>query len=585
MERVEAELRGWPQAPYETKAEVDANFKRLLDVALRPEHAGAVRVGRRQPQPLRRRLGAGRARGARRPRPRRARDARGHGQPAGARGRGRRPAGCCSTRPIVRRDDFEAAVAYLVRRLDENTAPENFLRRLFALEPGSPAWDEEAAGSAGPSPTATARRGSPGAPRTGAEPRCAHRRAIGAVRQRARHRLHGRRRTAQWIAAALRDRAVGRRGAAVVDGDEVDGTADRHRHRPVGSSSGAPVPVRRGRPRQRRASGRRRGAAAAASGLAARSGDERRAMLHQVAAAMAAERGTRWRRWPATPARPSREADPEVSEAIDFARYYGDRAADARRAVPAPRSRRRRLALELPVRHPGRRRASARWPPATPSSSSRRPRRCSTAALLARQCWAGGRARTTCSSSCRAPTTTSASGSITHPGRRRRRPHRRVGHRPAVPRLAARRWRLHAETSGKNAIVITAAADLDDAIRDLVRSAFGHAGQKCSAASLAIVEAPVYDDPRFQAPAGRRVRSLRVGPAAGPGHRRGPADPPAVGRAARASSPTLDPGEQWLVEPGQVGDDPHLWSPGRQDRRPTGLPASTSPSASGRCSA
>ena len=56
--------------------------------------------------------------------------------------------------------------------------------------------------------------------------------------------------------------------------------------------------------------------------------------------------------------------------------------------------------------------------------------------------------------------------------------------------------RLLAETSGKNAIVITAAADEDAAIRDLVRSAFGHAGQKCSAASLAIIEASVYDDRR-----------------------------------------------------------------------------------------
>src|SRR5690606_40093103 len=36
MERVEAELHGWPQAPYPTKDEVDANYVRLLDAALRP---------------------------------------------------------------------------------------------------------------------------------------------------------------------------------------------------------------------------------------------------------------------------------------------------------------------------------------------------------------------------------------------------------------------------------------------------------------------------------------------------------------------------------------------------------------------
>ncbi len=53
--------------------------------------------------------------------------------------------------------------------------------------------------------------------------------------------------------------------------------------------------------------------------------------------------------------------------------------------------------------------------------------------------------------------------------------------------------RLFAETSGKNSLIITSMADRDQAIKDLVRSAFGHNGQKCSAASLAILEAEVYD--------------------------------------------------------------------------------------------
>ncbi len=67
---------------------------------------------------------------------------------------------------------------------------------------------------------------------------------------------------------------------------------------------------------------------------------------------------------------------------------------------------------------------------------------------------------------------------------------------------------LLAETSGKNAIVITQAADLDLAIRDLVRSAFGHAGQKCSAASLAIVESALYDDSSFMERLADATRSL-----------------------------------------------------------------------------
>ena len=45
MERVEASLRGWPTAPFQTKRETDANYKRMLEYALEPEHARAVRVG------------------------------------------------------------------------------------------------------------------------------------------------------------------------------------------------------------------------------------------------------------------------------------------------------------------------------------------------------------------------------------------------------------------------------------------------------------------------------------------------------------------------------------------------------------
>ena len=36
MERVEASLRGWPQAPYKTKLETDANYLRMLTKACGP---------------------------------------------------------------------------------------------------------------------------------------------------------------------------------------------------------------------------------------------------------------------------------------------------------------------------------------------------------------------------------------------------------------------------------------------------------------------------------------------------------------------------------------------------------------------
>ncbi|MGI8492392.1 MAG: aldehyde dehydrogenase family protein, partial [Acidimicrobiales bacterium] len=126
-------------------------------------------------------------------------------------------------------------------------------------------------------------------------------------------------------------------------------------------------------------------------------------------------------------------------------------------------------------------------------------------------------------------------------------------------------WRpslaLRAETSGKNAMVITATADLDLAIADLVHSAFGHAGQKCSAASLAILEASVYDDPRFRRQLADAVRTLRLGPGWHPTTTMGPLIRRPEGPLDRALR-HLDGGETWLVQPAQVGGNPQLWSPG-----------------------
>ena len=42
--------------------------------------------------------------------------------------------------PACRREDFIHAIGYLVRRLDENTGADNFLRHAFKLEVGSPDW-------------------------------------------------------------------------------------------------------------------------------------------------------------------------------------------------------------------------------------------------------------------------------------------------------------------------------------------------------------------------------------------------------------------------------------------------------------
>ncbi|MCU1503773.1 MAG: putA, partial [Ilumatobacteraceae bacterium] len=121
--------------------------------------------------------------------------------------------------------------------------------------------------------------------------------------------------------------------------------------------------------------------------------------------------------------------------------------------------------------------------------------------------------------------------------------------------------RLLAETSGKNAIVVTESADVDAAIRDIVRSAFGHAGQKCSAASLVILTVALYDDDVFVERLAAAVRTLQVGEAADPATTMGPLILPPGPTLLRGLT-QLDSGERWLVQPRQLDPGGRLWSPG-----------------------
>jgi RHH-type proline utilization regulon transcriptional repressor/proline dehydrogenase/delta 1-pyrroline-5-carboxylate dehydrogenase len=120
---------------------------------------------------------------------------------------------------------------------------------------------------------------------------------------------------------------------------------------------------------------------------------------------------------------------------------------------------------------------------------------------------------------------------------------------------------LFAETSGKNAIIVTPSADPDLAVKDLVASAFGHAGQKCSAASLAILVGSVATSRRFRDQLVDAVTSLRVGYPEDPESQVGPVIEPVSGKLERTLT-TLGPGESWLVEPRPLDDAGRLWSPG-----------------------
>jgi len=120
---------------------------------------------------------------------------------------------------------------------------------------------------------------------------------------------------------------------------------------------------------------------------------------------------------------------------------------------------------------------------------------------------------------------------------------------------------LAAEAGGKNSIIITGLSDRDLAVKDLLQSAFGHSGQKCSAASLAILEAEVYDDPHFLKHLKEAAISLKVGPAWDPATKINPLIHPPTGVLKRGLT-TLEKGEEWLLEPKQDPQNPCLWSPG-----------------------
>jgi RHH-type proline utilization regulon transcriptional repressor/proline dehydrogenase/delta 1-pyrroline-5-carboxylate dehydrogenase len=80
--------------------------------------------------------------------------------------------------------------------------------------------------------------------------------------------------------------------------------------------------------------------------------------------------------------------------------------------------------------------------------------------------------------------------------------------------------RVIAEMGGKNALIVDESADLDQAVVGVVQSAFGYSGQKCSACSRVIVLEPIYD--AFVRRLVEATRSLNIGAAESPSTQVGP---------------------------------------------------------------
>jgi RHH-type proline utilization regulon transcriptional repressor/proline dehydrogenase/delta 1-pyrroline-5-carboxylate dehydrogenase len=77
-----------------------------------------------------------------------------------------------------------------------------------------------------------------------------------------------------------------------------------------------------------------------------------------------------------------------------------------------------------------------------------------------------------------------------------------------------------AELGGKNAIIVDDDADLDEAVRAIIYSAFGYQGQKCSACSRVIVLEPIYE--KFVRRLKEAALSLAIGPSEDPANYMGP---------------------------------------------------------------
>jgi RHH-type proline utilization regulon transcriptional repressor/proline dehydrogenase/delta 1-pyrroline-5-carboxylate dehydrogenase len=119
---------------------------------------------------------------------------------------------------------------------------------------------------------------------------------------------------------------------------------------------------------------------------------------------------------------------------------------------------------------------------------------------------------------------------------------------------------LSAETGGKNAIILTDSGDRDHAIQNIVTSAFSNAGQKCSACSLLLLEKGVYNDPSFKTKLIDAVTSIQTGNAWFGGNIVGPMITYENDKLRHAIE-NLEEGEWWLVQPEYIDKKQFILKP------------------------
>lgn len=551
MEKAEAELHGWVAAPYQSKADVDASYSRLLDTALRSEHAKAVRIGVASHNLFHIAFALEIAK------KRNVMDQldlemlEGMANPE-ALAIAKRSMRILLYAPVTRANDFASAVAYLVRRLDENTAPENYLRSSFEIGSNPAKFKEQSdrflasASQRHDISTKSIRHKN-------------HKFEINGSFENAPNaditKLDFLNKLDKEISAVLKlpinEIPIVIDGKEIFDRTQIEGNDPGDNAKVwykycVAKSGDIDSAVKVAKKSVE--SWNEIGANVRAV-ILKRFGQIAHDQQEETIAIMSRDAG-----------KTVSEADPEVSEAIDFANYY------ALSAVSLDLERQSSPVGVVVVVPPW------NFPYAIPAGGicaalaagntvifKSAPETVATSWHLVNQLWKAGVPKnvlqfvsTEDDEVGQALVSHEEVNAVILTG----------GYSTAVLFSS---WRnelnLLAETSGKNSMVLTACCDIDVAVKDLVQSAFGHAGQKCSAASLAIVDKNIYENPNFKKQLIDAIKSLKVGAGYNYSTTVGPIIKSAESNLQRALT-QLDEGEQWLLKPEQLDEAGLQWSPG-----------------------
>ncbi|MCR2087583.1 proline dehydrogenase family protein [Campylobacter upsaliensis] len=120
---------------------------------------------------------------------------------------------------------------------------------------------------------------------------------------------------------------------------------------------------------------------------------------------------------------------------------------------------------------------------------------------------------------------------------------------------------LSAETGGKNATIVSKFADRDSAVKNIIHSAFSNSGQKCSATSLLVLEDEVYEDEEFKKALVDAAASLAVGSPFVFKNKLGALCDKPSEKLIKAIN-ELEAGEEWALKPTFINDNAHLMTPG-----------------------